>query len=118
MQDGTPGRRAKIELSDAERLEMNRTDVLLHSSVNILLDTLSIEDMAALGLNGVLCDLIAQSADRCVALMFHKLVSVRLAAYHEIRMTRHLPHSRQPSGYDKANLVHSERKTYRLKMLE
>jgi hypothetical protein len=70
---------------------------LLNSSVKVLLDALPVEDVVALGLDGVFRDIVTNSADGgLVRVVGDELGSVGLASQNEVRMTRHLPHAREP----------------------
>jgi hypothetical protein len=57
------------------------THCLLYGSVQVLLDTLTIEDMPALCLDGILDDIVAQAADgRFTRLVSQESTRVGLAA--------------------------------------
>jgi hypothetical protein len=78
----------------------SRASLLLYSSIEILLDALSVENVSTFGLNGVFCNIVADPADgRLVRVVGYKLGRVGLASQDEVRMARHLPHPRKPGQH-------------------
>jgi hypothetical protein len=73
------------------------THVLLWAAIQILLDAFTVEDVSALGLNSIFCDVITNATNRGLPdILGNKLCRVGFTSKDEIRMARHLPHSRQP----------------------
>ena len=94
---------------------------MLDGGVEILLDTLSVEDVPTFGLNSVLGDVIADSANRGFAnLSIRKYRSVGFAFNHKIGMTSHLSHACQPGELGQCTLstIKMALDIYRLNMLE
>ena len=93
---------------------------MFDSSLDVLLDAFTIEDMPTLRLNGVLCDVIADAADGCFSDVARvERIGICFALEHKVWMASHLPHSCE------AVLQVSVRTpregwnlTYRLKILE
>jgi hypothetical protein len=67
---------------------------LLDRSVEVLFDTLPIEDVLTLGSNAILDDLIAQPTHNGFTIVLRKeLAVVVLAPQHKVRMAGHLTHA-------------------------
>ena len=74
-----------------------RTYRIIERRVKVLPDALSVEDMTALGLNGIFGNVVTQSADGSFTqLLRREHTSVSFALENEIRMASHLSHSREP----------------------
>jgi len=69
-------------------------DLLFNSSFDVLFDAFTVKNVPALRLNGILCNVIADTADGGFSdLIRAKRVGVCFALEHEIGMASHLPHS-------------------------
>lgn len=96
MADGKLGKQAeKHQYQSVARIE-NVTDCLLDSSVEILFDTLAIEDVITLCFDGVLDHVVAEAADhRLSVVLDQEFTLIILAPQDEIRMASHLTHTRK-----------------------
>jgi len=84
-----------------------------------LLDAFAIKNMVAFGLNGVLCDITAESTDGSFAdlVRAQKLLCVSFAAKHKIWVASHLSHAGEPAGTLESSKVRTQ-KAYKLNILE
>jgi hypothetical protein len=76
--------------------KLTTTHSLLDRSVEVLLDALAIKHVVAFGFDGILDNVVAETADDSLAIIVgQELALVVLAAEDEVWMARHLPHTRQ-----------------------
>lgn len=85
--------------------------------LEILLDTFTVKDVSAFGLDRILCHVAANTADGCFVRIRDELRSVCFAPKDQVRMTCHLPHAGEPGKIEKL-LGDVCQVTHRLKMLE
>jgi hypothetical protein len=72
---------------------------LLDRGVQVLLDALSIEDVAAFSLNSVLCDIITDTTESSLAnVLGDKFAGIVLATNDEVRVAGHLSHTSESVG--------------------
>jgi hypothetical protein len=70
---------------------------VFHGAVDVLDDALSVEDVAALGLNGIFGQVETDPANRCFSFVVrHELAGVRLTSENQIWMASHLSHACKP----------------------
>ena len=110
----------QISLIEWDSSGVGPTYVILYGSINVLLDTFSVEDMSTFCLNGIFGDFITNAANGDFAsVIWEKGAGIRLASKDQVRVTSHLTH---PSESNELVSTTKERSCtitpYKLKILE